>query len=251
MKRRSRLIAGTSLFAAALLVFGTGPSLAQSGGDKETKKLQKKVEDSREALRHAVGQVKETMTLYNALFAEGGKDPESVYKNLSKSIDKSDKAAGSARKSVESLRKDLASFYKSWEKELESYTSESMKERGRKSLDKVKATFDRFDTALQGASELYQPFIASLRDHAMFLGRDLSPEALAELKDEAGTLNESAEALYVKVDEAIAATEGGPDPAAAETGEMAEGDAGTDDGIGEEDTGEEESGGESEETVDD
>ena len=253
MNNVSKLFSGIAPLAATLLIIGTAAALAQSGGSKETTKLKKSVEDSRGSLQDAVDQVKETMTLYNSLFAGDAKKPNSVYKNLSKSTDKCDKAAEGARKSVESLHKDLGKFYKAWEKELEAYQSDSMKERGRKSLDTVKATFDRFDTALQGASELYKPFIATLRDHVTFMGRDLSPAALGELKDDAAALNEDAEALYAKVDEAIAATEpGAADSTATETGEMADGDAGGDDGMDDDGMGEEEeSGGESEESIDD
>ncbi|HET6277757.1 MAG TPA: DUF2959 family protein [Candidatus Polarisedimenticolia bacterium] len=211
--------------AVLLLAAGSSPVPAQSGGGKETEELQEKVEDSRGALQGAVAQIKETMGLYNTLVAGKAEKTESVYKDLSKSTGECDKAAEGARKSVESLRKDLEKFYKEWEKEIETYSSDSMKERSRKSLDQVKAKFDSFNAALQGASDLYKPFIASLRDQVTFMGRDLSPAALAELKDEGATLNESAEALYAKVDEALAATQPGataaPAEPAGETGEEA------------------------------
>lgn len=221
MIRMSKTYAYSAMLAAAVLLAGSQPALAQSGGGKDTKKLQEEVQKSRESLQSAVGQVKETMEQYNTVFAEGGKGPESAYKELPKSIDKCDKAAEDARKSVESLRKDLQDFYKGWEKEIASYSSESMKERSQKSLDRVKTTFNNFDAALQGASELYKPFIASLRDQSTFMGRDLSPAALAELKPDADQLNQDAEALYAKVDEAIAASDPSTAPAADEGGETA------------------------------
>jgi SMC interacting uncharacterized protein involved in chromosome segregation len=238
MNNVSRFISGIALLAAALLVIGSAPALAQSGGSKDTQKLQKSVEDSRKSLQDAVDQVKETMQQYNSLIAGDAKKPNSIYKNLSKSADKCDKAADGARKSVESMHKDLEKFYKSWEKELESYQSDSMKEHGRKSLEKVRATFDNYDAALKGASELYSPFIATLHDHVTFMGRDLSPEGLGELKDEAAKLNEDAEALYAKVDEALAASQpGSADDAAPETSEMADEDAATEEGTSDETTG--------------
>lgn len=238
MNKVSKLFSGITMLAATLLVIGTAPAVAQSGGSKDTQKLQKSVEDSRGSLQDAVDQIKETMTQYNALMAGDAKKPNKIYKDLSKSTEACDKAAKDVKKSVDSLHKDLEKFYKAWEKENESYTSQSMKDRSQKSLDKVKAKFDSFDTALKGASELYQPFIASLRDQVAYMGRDLSPAALGELKDEAATLNESAEALYAKVDEAIAATQpGAADDAAAETGETAEEDAGGEEGASDETAG--------------
>jgi len=223
MIRMSKTYTYNALLAAGLLLAGSQPALAQSGGGKDTKKLQEAVQKSRDSLQGAVAQVKETMEQYNAVFAGSGKGPESAYKDLPKSIDKCDKSAEEARKSVESLRKDLQGFYKSWEKEIASYSSEPMKERSQKSLDRVKTTFNNFDAALQGASELYKPFIASLRDQSTFMARDLSPAALAELKPDADKLNQDAEALYAKVDEAIAASDPSTAPAADEGGAMEEG----------------------------
>jgi len=245
MKKKEKIdtaftIATLAILSIVVLIAGTAPALAQSGGNKDTQKLQKSVEDSREALQDAVAQIKEAMEQYNTLIDGKAKKPNSTYKDLSKSTDKCDKAAEGARKSVESMHKDLEKFYKSWAKEIEGYQSDSMKERSQKSMDKVKATYDRFDTALKGASELYKPFIATLHDHVMFMGRDLSPDAVGELKDDAATLNQEAEALYAKVDEALGATEpGAEDDTAAETGETAEDDAAAEEGTSDEAAGDE------------
>jgi len=228
-----------AILSLIVLIAGSAPALAQSGGSKDTQKLQKSVEDSRGSLQDAVDQIKETMAQYNALMAGDAKKPNKIYKDLSKSTDECDKAAKDVKKSVESMHKDLEKNYKAWEKEIESYSSDSMKERSKKSLDQVKAKFGKFDTTLQEASELYKPFIASLHDQVAYMGRDLSPAALGELKDEAATLNENAEALYAKVDDAIAATQpGAEDSEATESDETAEEDAGGEEGASDETAGE-------------
>ena len=220
---RSRMIGAAAVLTAALIAIGAAPTMAQSGAGKDTKKIKAKVEDAHAAIGEAESQVKETMTLYNALFEETKGGPEKTHKKLSKSVEGLEKAAEKASKSVESMRKDLEKFYAIWEEELAAFSSESMKQRAQKGLDDVKARFTRFDTALQGASDLYQPFIASLKDQVTLLGLDLSPATLSSLKEEAATLNETAEALYARIDEALNDTSAGM----AKEGMAAEGMEGT------------------------
>lgn len=224
MNNASRWFAGVTLAVVFLLLTGATPAVAQSGGGKDTQKLQKAVEDSRETLQAAVNQIKGTMTVYNSLMGGDAKKPDKTYKDLSKGADECDKAAEKARKSVDSMHKDLGKFYQTWEKEIEAYQSDSMKEHGKQSLEKVKTTFNNYDAALKEAADLYHPFIATLHDHVTFMGRDLSPDSLAGLKDDAAKLNQDAESLYAKVSAAIEASKPGSADDTAKTGDTAAGD---------------------------
>ncbi len=222
-----------TIFAPALSILLVAPLGAQTGGGKETKKLQSKVESVHDDVGSTKEQIQETMDLYNAIIEEKAKKPQSTFKKLGKSVEDCDKSAKGVGKSVESLRKDLDKFFASWEKEISVYTTEAMQERSRKSLDEVKGKFDRFETSLKEASELYKPFIASLRDHVAFLGRDLSADTIADFQDEAAKLNETASLLYDKINEALNDTRDEEVEAAVATDEM--GDEETD----EEGTGDE------------
>ncbi len=48
------------------------------------------------------------------------------------------------------------------------------------------------------------PIIQDLNDQILYLGRDLSPDAIADLEDEAAELNEKAEATTAKVKDMLA-----------------------------------------------
>lgn len=191
------------VLGVALLALNTGQVMAQTGESKDTKKLREKVEHAREAVQDAEKQVRETMAHYNSIFEQTAKKPESAYKKLTGGIEDCDKAAKDARKSVDSMTKELEAFFVTWAEEISAYSIESLKEQSQKRLEAVKGKFDRFNASLEEASKLYRPFIAALRDHASFLGRDLSPETLTALEGEAKKLNDEATALYAKVDEAL------------------------------------------------
>jgi signal transduction protein with GAF and PtsI domain len=219
---RWSILGRTAVLVAALVALNMGQVMSQTGGSKDTKKLKSKVEEAHKSVAEAENQVKETMTLYNSLFEEEADKPESTYKKLSKAVEDCDKVAKDARKSVDSMREDLTKFFGTWEEEIEKYSSDAMKQQSQDRLAAVKGKFDRFNTALNEASELYAPFIASLRDQVLFLGRDLSPEALSALQGEATKLNEDVAKLYVKVDEALNDTRAEEVEAASPTGEMEE-----------------------------
>lgn len=191
------------VFGVALFALSMGLVMAQSGGNKDTKKLRDKVEKARESVQDAEKEVKGTMEVYNSILEQTAKKPESAYKKLTSALEDCDKAAKSARKNVDSLKADLEKFYATWEAEIESYASESMKAYGQKGLDEVRGKFERFNSSLEEASQLYRPFITTLQDQALVLGRDLSPEMLKALEGESRKLNEGAEALYAKIDEAL------------------------------------------------
>lgn len=203
----------------ALAAFSMGLVMAQSGGSKDTKKLRAKVDKARESVQDAEKEVKGTMEVYNSILEQTAKKPQSAYKKLTKALEDCDNAAKGARKDVDSLAADLEKFYATWEAEIESYASDSMKAYGQKSLDEVRGKFERFNKSLEEASELYHPFIAVLQDQMQILGRDLSPEMMKSLEGEAKKVNEDAEALYAKIDEALNDTRAEDVEAAAPAGE--------------------------------
>jgi hypothetical protein len=56
---------------------------------------------------------------------------------------------------------------------------------------------------LTSASNEFAPVMQNLNDQILYLGRDLSPEAIADLADEAAELNAQAEAATAKVKEML------------------------------------------------
>jgi hypothetical protein len=188
----------TFLIAASL-----PPALAQSGGSKDTKKLRGKVDSARKSIEGAEKEIQATMATYNSIVEQTTKNPAGQYKKLSKAVESCDKAATNAEKAVQSMNKDLEKFFAAWEVELADYSTGSLAEASRKNFDEVKAKFDRFNASLGEASELYDPFIASLREQVLYMGRDLSPTAIEALKDPAAELNDMANQLYEKIDEVL------------------------------------------------
>ena len=56
---------------------------------------------------------------------------------------------------------------------------------------------------MTAAAEVYNPLISSLKDQALFMGRDLSAEALSALTEVAAELNGMADELYARIAELL------------------------------------------------
>ena len=198
--------AGRAVVLAALaciLGASAGAGIAQQGGSKQAEKFLSKSEETRKAIEQTRGQIQETMELYHSIIGGEAKKPASVYKKLSGAVDQCDKMASGIGKKVEAMNKEGEKFFQAWEKELEGYSSESFRSRVQERLDHARGRFDKMNERMVEAGEIYDPFITSLRDQVLFLGRDLGPDAVALLQGEAEKLSGTADELFAKIDQIL------------------------------------------------
>ena len=105
---------------------------------------------------------------------------------------------------IDSLNKQAQKFFGQWEKELAEYSSDSMREKSSARLDAAKQKFKTLGETLGEARKAFEPLVQSLNDQILYLGRDLSPEAVADLEDEAAELNKQAEDVMAKINDLLA-----------------------------------------------
>ncbi len=206
--QQSNTVSAPRIMVAIALMLGflgasTGELAAQKGGSKQAEKFRKSSEATREELAEGKEQIQDTMNIYNSLMQGKAKKPQDAYKKLTKSVEKCDKLSASIRKRVEEMKKQANTFLTGWEKELETYSSESFKEMSQKQLDTARARFDTMIARMKEGGEAYQPFITSLKDQVQFLGRDLSPEALGALSEAAAKVNSDGEAVITLIDKIL------------------------------------------------
>jgi hypothetical protein len=172
-------------------------------GSKESQKLLEYSQGARDALTAMKKEVGSTMDLYNTLIAGEAKNSQSTYKKLTQAISKSEKASEKSGSSVEKMQKQAGKVYSAWEKELEGYENEQLKELGVQRLDASRQTNDAMAEKMKSVGEAYSPFISSLNDQVKFMARDLSPDAMSALQGVAQELNVMAEELFAQIDAAL------------------------------------------------
>jgi chromosome segregation ATPase len=166
---------------------------------KQAESLEKAGERARAAVQDMMGGLGKLLTGYNSIIDGEAKDTQAAYKRLVNDLKKTEKSIAGAKKQLAAMNKEAEKFFKAWEQDLASISSEGLRE---KSASRMKAAKERYATlgdTLAQARDEFAPVVRNLNDQILYLGRDLSPEAIADLQDEAEELNRQAEEAKARV----------------------------------------------------
>lgn len=203
--RQLRMIRQGFVLTIVLFVLLGGVSIyAQSKTAKEAENLKKTADAAEKSIQDVVEHVKGMLATYNSIVGGEAKNAQSDYKKLASDLKSSDKKIQNATKGLDSMNKQAEKFFGQWEKELDAYSSDSMREKSSKRLDTAKQRFEHLGQTLDEASKSFEPLMQNLNDQILFLGRDLSPDAIAELQDEAAELNQQAEDVFSNIETLMA-----------------------------------------------
>jgi hypothetical protein len=196
-------ILGTWVIALCV-IFASTTTLAQSKKSaKQTASLEKTGEASKAAVEDVLTSCGNLLTGYNSIIDGTAKDSQKAYKKLVDDLKSTEKKLDGARKQVASLSKEADKFFKAWEQDLQSISSESMRDKSSVRMEDAKKRYAELGEILTSASNEFKPVMQNLNDQILYLGRDLSPEAIADLSDEAAELNAQAETATAKVKEML------------------------------------------------
>jgi len=194
-----------ALCAVALCcVLGPIDAVAQSKKTaKQTASLEKAGEASKAAVQNVLTSCNGLLAGYNSIIDGTAKDNQKAYKNLVSDLKSTEKTMDGAKKQLGSLSKEADKFFKAWEQDLKSISSESLRDKSAARMAEAKTRYADLGDILTAASAEFAPVMQNLKDQILYLGRDLSPEAIADLSDEAAELNRQAEAATTKVKEML------------------------------------------------
>ena len=195
---------GFVLALSVCLVVGGAAVVAQSKTAKEAQNLKKSADAAEQSIADVMEHVMGMLASYNAIVGGSSKNVQSDYKKLANDLKATDKKIQNASKGMDSLDKQAQKFFGQWEKELAEYSSDSMREKSSARLDAAKQKFKTLGETLGEARKAFEPLVQSLNDQILYLGRDLSPEAVADLEDEAAELNKQAEDVTAKINDLLA-----------------------------------------------
>ena len=170
---------------------------------KQTASLEKSGEASKAAVEDVLTSCSGLLAGYNSIIDGSAKDNQKAYKKLVGDLKSTEKKLDGAKKQLASLNKEADKFFKAWEQDLESISSESLRDKSAVRMEDAKKRYAELGEILTAASNEFAPVMQNLNDQILYLGRDLSPEAIADLSDEAAELNAQAEEATAKVKEML------------------------------------------------
>jgi len=185
---------------ALCCVFTATNAQAQSKKSaKQTASLEKAGEASKAAVQDALTSLGSLLTGYNSIINGEAKDNQKAYKKLVGDLKGTEKQIDGVKKQLDSLGKEADKFFKAWEQDLASISSESLREKSAGRMKVAQQRYASLGQTLAAAGEEFAPVIQDLNDQILYLGRDLSPDAIADLSDEAAALNKKADEATAKV----------------------------------------------------
>jgi hypothetical protein len=200
MRKKSFVLAAMALVAIFVV---SVPGQVEASGLKKAEKLATRAQGTVSAIRATNLQVKKTLESYNYIIGGKADDPVKEFKKLSKDLDKCVSSRKSVQYAAGEMLKAYDKYFVEWEESLLEYNSEEMRQKSEDRMNEMKRNYAKISEAGSQASAEFDAMIASLDDQVRFLGQDLNPSAIADLTEEAASLNEQATAFFSSIDETI------------------------------------------------
>ncbi|MGB5815826.1 MAG: DUF2959 family protein [Thermoanaerobaculia bacterium] len=191
------------LVMLALLITVPGVVQAQSPGFKQTDKLISSSQSTISQIRSTKLQTEATLDGYNAIIDGKVPDNRKAYKALVKDIGKCENQADKVGNRIVAMQTAASTYFSDWEASIAGITSDDLRAKGEARLKETRANYDEILKAAQKAGDEFKPFITNLHDQVTFLGHDLNPSAIADLKDDAAKLNAKGDKVFSAVDDTI------------------------------------------------
>jgi len=189
---------------ALCCIFAATTAQAQSKKSaKQTASLEKAGEASKAAVQDALTSLGSLLAGYNSIINGEAKDNQKAYKKLVGDLKGTEKQIDGVTKQLASLSKEADKFFKAWEQDLASISSDSLREKSAGRMKVAQQRYASLGETLAAAGQEFAPVIQNLNDQILYLGRDLSPDAIADLTDEAAELNEQAATATAKIKEML------------------------------------------------
>jgi hypothetical protein len=140
-----------------------------------------------------------------------------AYTKLDEAITDSEEHAEALRASVEDMQDAAEPVFERWFEDLKQISSPEMRQRSRARLLATRERYDAIVAAVEPAMASYEAVNKNLRDHALFLGHDLNPASVADIREDVRTLGTQADALDASLDVCLKAARDYVDSAALPT----------------------------------
>jgi len=164
---------------------------------KEAQKLSDLREQATTDFDAALDQLKSLLTQYNAILDGSAATRKADYKALDKDAKSMDKLIENSSKTADSVLQQAEGVWALWQADNDALAAGIEKDKSQERLETRKKRYGDIDRDLAASRESLKSFVANLRDQIDYLGKDLSEDAILDLKPEAAKLNEEADALGV------------------------------------------------------
>lgn len=179
---------------------------AQTEGQRRLGELVEALQDLGRQLQESRAELVAAVVDHDVLV--GMRDPDLLarYRSFERHLKTCEARQPRLAERAEEVAAAAAAYFGHWEQELALIESDPLRDQSAKRLRKTRRQYEDLSEEVGGVIERFAPLLATLRDHATYLGVDLNAESLSGLRGELGAMQGAAAQLYRAVDEASIAT---------------------------------------------
>jgi ElaB/YqjD/DUF883 family membrane-anchored ribosome-binding protein len=141
-------------------------------------------------------------------------DALTAYAQLESAIERAEEQAETLESRVDDMQDAAEKVFDRWSSDLKDIGDVKLRQRSRHRLLETRERYDAVVAAVEPTQAEFVAFNRSLRDHALFLGHDLNPNAVSEIQSDVRELTREAARLGEKFDGCLTAARAYVDSAA-------------------------------------
>lgn len=173
-------------------------------GYTKREQLVDSVQEARDQQQEAKEQFASALEEFLAVTGASVGELESRYSNLSKAYDRSVKEASRVRDRISDVETVASKLFGEWERELDEYSSASLRESSARQLEQTKRQYDRLIGAMRAAESKMDPVLAAFKDQVLFLKHNLNAQAIASLGTTTNQIESDVSRLIAEMERSIA-----------------------------------------------
>lgn len=157
--------------------------------------------------KDAQKEFQDALTRLKQLYGFQGGELESVYEKVKDAYDRCDGEAKAVHTRIGKMEDLAQSMFNEWEKEIGQYSNPNLAATSREQWRGTKARYAELSRTVRDAEAAMQPVLSQLKDNVLFLKHNLNASAIGTLQGEATNIQKQIEALLVRMNASIAASD--------------------------------------------
>ena len=157
--------------------------------------LADRIEDGREAQKHAQDQFQDAFERFKTATRFEGGELEATYRALAGELEDSEARAAEVRERIASIEQVAGDLFEEWEEEIGQISRADLRQKSSTQLRQTKARYAKLLAAMKRAERKMDPVLVAFRDQVLFLKHNLNASAIASLETQAAGIQSDVDAL--------------------------------------------------------
>ncbi len=162
-----------------------------------------RVQDARDAQEEAKEQFESALEKFSTVLNYQGGDLEDKYNQLKAEYDTSETRAEAVRLRIDEVEDVAQDLFVEWQKELDQYTSSSLRKSSALKLAQTKRQYAKLIGAMKRAERKIDPVLNAFRDQVLYLKHNLNAQAIASLQSELVSIESDVAKLISEMEASI------------------------------------------------